>query len=386
MQVIRNVIAGASPMRRFRMNRWAGLGALLALATVPGVAGAASDGYLSRIHRFTTLTSTVPDNGDQNPYAIVVAPVSAGSVQKDDVLVTNFNDHNNLQGLGSTIMRFRPSTQELATFASIPRHLPQCPGGVGLTTAMTMLKSGWVIVGSLPSQDGTTATKGPGCLLVLDASGNVASTIAGPHINGPWGNMAVIDGGATATLFVSNTGFDVGAPGQDVVDKANVVRIKLSMAPGKPPAVVDTTVVGNGFGQQADKDVFIIGPTGLALGANNTLFVSDAIHNRIAAIPNAVTRTDSAGTGQDVTADGLLHRPLAMAVAPNGNLLVMNGLNGQVVEIDPATGKQLHALWIDANRAQSPPGSGDLFGIAMTPAGDGFYYVKDEMNTLVLAR
>ena len=49
-------------------------------------------------------------------------------------------------------------------------------------------------------------------------------------------------------------------------------------------------------------------------------------------------------------------------------------------------GRQLHALWVDANRAQSPPGSGDLFGIAMTPTGDGFYYVKDEMNSLVLAR
>jgi hypothetical protein len=291
-----------------------------------------------------------------------------------------------LQGLGSTIMRYRPATQELATFASIPRHLPQCPGGIGLTTAMTMLKSGWVIVGSLPSQDGTTATKGQGCLLILDASGNVAGSITGPNINGPWGNMAVIDNGGTATLFVSNTGFDVGPPGQDVVDKANVVRISLAIAPGKPPVVTDETVVGNGFGQQADKDVFIIGPTGLALGANSTLYVSDAIHNRIAAIPNAATRKDSAGTGQDVTTDGLLKRPLAMTVAPNGNLLVVNGLNGQVVEVDPASGKQLHALWVDANRAQSPPGSGDLFGIAMTPSGDGFYYVKDEMNTLVLAK
>ncbi len=373
-------------MARVRVKSWVGLAAVLAVAGTPLAAGAASDGYLSGIHRFTTLTSTVPDNGDQNPYAIVVAPVSAGSVMKDDVLVTNFNDHNNLQGLGSTIMRFRPSTQELATFASIPRHLPQCPGGVGLTTAMTMLKSGWVIVGSLPSTDGTTATKGPGCLLVLDSSGNVAGAITGPNINGPWGNMAVIDNGNTATIFVSNTGFDVGAPGQDVVDKANVVRINLAMAPGKPPTVVSETVVGNGFGQQADKDVFIIGPTGLALGADGTLYVSDAIHNRIAAIPNAATRKDSAGTGRDVTAEGLLHRPLAMTVAPNGNLLVVNGLNGQVVEVDPATGKQLHALWVDANRAQSPPGSGDLFGIAMTPTGDGFYYVKDEMNTLVLAR
>ena len=86
-----------------------------------------------------------------------------------------------------------------------------------------------------------------------------------------------------------------------------------------------------------------------------------------------------------MTKDGLLKRPLAMTTAPNGHLLVTNGLNGQVVEIDPVTGTQLYARWIDANKAQSPPGSGDLFGIAMTPAGDGFYYVEDEVNMLVLA-
>jgi hypothetical protein len=373
-------------MSRFCSKTWPGLAAILVVAGAPAVAGAASDGYLNSIHHFTTLTTTVPDSGDQNPYAIVVAPVSAGTIKKDDVLITNFNDHNNLQGLGSTIMRFTPATKTLATFASIPRHLPQCPGGIGLTTAMTMLKSGWVIVGSLPSQDGTTGTKGPGCLVVLDSKGDIASTIVGPNINGPWGNMAVIDNGTTATLFVSNTGFGVGAPGQDVVNKANVVRLNLSIPPGKPPTVVDQTIIGDGFGQQADKDVFIIGPTGLALRANGTLYVSDAIHNRIAAIPDAATRKDSAGAGQTVTTDGMMRRPLAMAIAPNGNLLVTNGLNGQVVEIDPVSGKQLHALWVDANRAQSPPGSGDLFGIAMTPAGDGFYYVKDEMNSLVLAR
>ena len=323
----------------------------------------------------------------RNPYAIVVAPVSAGKLQSGDVLIDNFNDRNNLQGLGSTIVTFRPTTKQLSLFAAIPRNLPQCPGGVGLTTAMTMLKSGWVIVGSLPSQDGTTKTKGQGCLIVLDAQGNVAGTIAGPNINGPWGNMAVIDNGATATLFVSNTGFDVGPPDDEppVLNKATVLRLELSMASGKPPVVTRQTVIGSGFGEQADKDVFIIGPTGLALGKGGVLYVSDALGNRIAAIPDAATRADSAGTGHDVTKDGLLKRPLAMTTAPNGHLLVTNGLNGQVVEIDPATGTQIAARWVDANKAQSPPGSGDLFGLAMTPSGDGFYYVEDEVNMLVLA-
>jgi hypothetical protein len=361
--------------------------ALAALMPLGGAMAAGQGGMLESIKRHSLLTSTVPSNGDQNPYAIVVAPVAAGKVQQGDVLVDNFNDRNNLQGLGTTIVRYSPTTKSLSLFAQIPRNLPQCPGGVGLTTAMTMLKSGWVIVGSLPSQDGTTRTKGQGCLIVLDSQGNVSHVFAGPNINGPWGNMAVIDNGSTATLFVSNAGFDVGPPDGEppVLEKATVLRLDLTIPPGQPPAIAKETVIASGFGEQADKDVFLIGPTGLALGQGGVLYVSDALANRIAAIPNAPARTDSAGTGQTVTKDGFLKRPLAMTMAANGHLIVTNGLNGQVVEIDPATGKQLYARWVDANKAQSPPGSGDLFGIAMTPSGDGFYYVEDEVNALVLA-
>jgi hypothetical protein len=344
------------------------------------------DGFLGSIRRHSLVTSTVPSNGDQNPYAVVVAPITSGKIRQGDVMVDNFNDKNNLQGLGTTIVSIDPATKKLSLFAAIPRHLASCPGGVGLTTAMTVLKSGWVVVGSLPSQDGTTKTKGPGCLIILDNQGNVASTIAGPKIDGPWGNMAVIDNGDTATLFVSMTGFGVGAPDGEppVVNKATILRINLSIPAGKPPVVVNQTVIADGLGEQADKDVFIIGPTGLCLHGT-TLFVSDAIANRIAAIPDAPTRATSAGVGQDVTSDGLLKRPLAMTMASNGHLLVVNGLNGQVVEIDPASGKQIYARWIDANKAQNPPGSGDLFGISMTPTGDGFYFVQDEVNMLVFA-
>jgi hypothetical protein len=253
---------------------------------------------------------------------------------------------------------------------------------------MTMLKSGWVIVGSAPSTDGTTNTKGAGCLILLDPQGKVAGTISGPKIDMPWGNMATIDRGSSASLFVSNAGFGVGSPDGDppVVTDATVLRIDLAIPEGKPPIVTGQTVIASGFGAQADKGVFLIGPTGLALGPDGTLYVSDAVGNRINAIWDAPTRDHSAGIGRVVTKDGLLNRPLAMAVAPNNHLLVINGLNGQVVEVDPATGRQIYARWIDANKAQSPPGSGDLFGIAMTPAGDGFYYVEDEVNTLVLAR
>src|ERR1700761_7577958 len=163
-------------------------GTLVASLLVVAVARAEdAPGLLSNIHRHITRTTTVTTNGDLNPYAVVVASVSAGKIQKGDVLVDNFNNLSNLQGTGTTIIDYNPATRRTSLVPNLLQKLAQCPGGVGLTTAMTMLKSGWIIVGSTPSTDGTTRTKGDGCLLVLDANGRLAGVWAGPNINDPWG-------------------------------------------------------------------------------------------------------------------------------------------------------------------------------------------------------
>jgi len=366
---------------------------LCAFGAAAGGLTAAPLGYLETIHKHLTLTSTVTDNGDLNPYAVVVAPVSAGKVQKDDVLVDNFNNISNLQGTGTTIVGYRPSTKQTYLFAKLPQNLAQCPGGVGLSTAMAMLKTGWVIVGSTPSKDGTTATKGDGCVLVLDPNGAVVAAWSGPTINDPWGDMAVVDNGSTATLFISMAGF--GLPGPDVIDpgtklpvvvrKATVLRLELSIPDGKPPVLLSQTVVGDGFASRADRDNFLLGPTGLALAPDNTLYVTDGLDNVITAISDAAARSSSAGVGKTVTQDGLLSWPLAMVWSPQGRLLVNNGKDGRVVEIDPVAGKQIYAQWINNDQAQSPPGNGDLFGLALTPDKSGFYYVMDDVNTLMRA-
>jgi hypothetical protein len=369
-------------------NRWMELAAVLLLSA--GSAHA-DGGFLETVHRHAMLTSTISDNGDLNPYAVIVAPVSAGPIQKGDVLIDNFNNISNLQGTGTTIDDFNPATKATKLIANLASETKRCPGGVGLTTAMTMLQSGWIIVGSTPSTDGTTRTKGDGCMLVVDANGKVADVWTGPDINGPWGNVATIDRGDTATLFVSMAG--KGVPGPEIRDPATgypvtvhyatVVRFDLTISDGKPPAVAHRTVIADGFGQRSDRDAFLIGPTGLALGGNGTLYVSDSMENRIVAIDDAASRTSSAGLGRTVAQDGLLKRPLALAFTATGHLITCNAKNGQVVEIDPATGKQLYAQWVDTDEAQSPPGNGDLFGIAMAGDGKSFYYVEDDMNTLM---
>ena len=95
----------------------------LVTGLVSSVAHAAPIGFLETLHKHTTLINTVPSNGDQNPYAIVVAPVSSGSVKQGDVLVGNFNNAANLQGTGSTIINYHPDTKEMTVFATVPRDL-----------------------------------------------------------------------------------------------------------------------------------------------------------------------------------------------------------------------------------------------------------------------
>ncbi len=281
-----------------RPNRTAALAALAAAALFTAPAMAQGPTFLEGLHDEVAVASTIPANGDVNPYAVVVAPVSIGRIQQGDVLVGNFNDTHNLQGLGTTIVQYRSGGGRIALFASAPRHLAECPGGVGLTTAMTMLRSGYVIVGSMPSNDGTTTSKGPGCLIVFDANGAFVRTIVSKNINGPWSNIAVVDRGSSATLFVTNIGVDLQSPGQDPVKKANVLRIELALPANRPPVVRGEQIVADGFASQPDKDVFAIGPTGLALGKNGTLYVSDAIGNSVHAIPDALNSKDERGHGR----------------------------------------------------------------------------------------
>jgi hypothetical protein len=369
------------------------LAATMVLATCAmQAAPALADGDLQSYKHLSTIASTIPENGDLNPYAVFVAPASSGMIQKGDVIVDNFNNGSNLQGTGGSIVLVNPATRATRLFAKLPQRLPQCPGGIGLSTALVMLSSGWVIVGSTPSTDGTTSTKGPGCLLVFNSDGKLTTVWSGGQINDPWGNMAVVDGGDKATIFVSMSGFGLPGPGTldpatgqpVVVRKATVLRLNLSMAAGSPPKVTGRAVVGSGFAQRADKDVFLIGPTGLAL-IGSTLYVSDAVDNSIVAIPNALSRGDSAGTGRPVTSGGMMQRPLALIATPQGHLISSNAKNGEIVEIDPGSGKQLAAQWVDANQAQQPPGNGDLFGLALAPDGSGVYYVEDDTNMLAKA-
>jgi len=353
----------------------------LGLAAVP-VLAASPGSFAGPLGTISTVASTIPANGDVNPYGVAIVPVTAGRLVAGDVLVSNFNNRNNLQGTGSTIVEISPKGRVTVFAHLVPDHLGgACPGGVGLTTALVSLRSGWVIVGSLPTSDGTSATMQPGCLIVVNRWGQAVETISGAPLNGPW-DMTALDRSSSALLFVTNVlnGTQEASPAS--VDGGTVVRIAISTA-GDAPLVTSETVIGRGFLERTDPAALVVGPTGVGLGRDGTLYVADTDSNRIAAIPDAISRTTSQ-RGMTVSAGEALDGPLGLAIAPNGDILTVNGINGNLVETTPG-GAQVAVMTLDNTPVSGlPNGNGTLFGLAVAAEGSGIYFVDDGSNTLNL--
>jgi hypothetical protein len=360
-------------------------GALVLLSA----AGANAAGFIGGFHTIDTIASTVPANGDVNPYGVAVSPVSEGKLIAGDVLVSNFNNVANKQGTGTTIVEISPGGN-VSLFAHIdPNHLPgPCPGGVGLTTALVVLRSGWVIVGSLPAKEGMSQNAQAGCLIVLNDQGTPVETISGDKIDGPW-DMTAFDGGTFAVLFVTNVLHGTVAAGGATVNNGTVARLTLvtpaqGNTQGAIPQEIQSAIIGSGFAERTDPVALVVGPTGVGLGSDGTLYVADTAGNRIVAIPNALSRNTTAGTGTTVSANQALNGPLGLAIAPNGDILTVNSLDGKMVETTPGTpGTQVAVQILD--NTPTPPnanGFGSLFGLAVVPGGTGVYFVDDDANTL----
>jgi len=340
-------------------------------------AAASTAAFIAPLKTIKTVASTVPGNGDINPYGLQVVPSSVGKLVAGSLLVSNFNAKSNNQGTGTTIDQISPAGKS-SLFAGIdPQSLPgSCPGGVGLTTALSVLPGGYVIVGSLPSTNGMSATAKAGCLIVLDSNGHPVSTIAGGQIQGPW-DMTSVSHGSTTTLFVSMVLNGGAKQGVHTDKNSTVLRINLRSGPGQAPKVLSERVIANKIPWIDSPEALVIGPTGVALASDGTLYLADTLENRITAIPQAMTRTTPVkGGGTTVSQGGHLKQPLGLALTPGGNILTTNAGDGNMVETTPA-GKQ-----VAVRTADTKTGAGSLFGLVVKEGS--VYYVDDGENTLRL--
>ena len=352
------------------------LGTLLMSAIICCIPGSAERPNRNMV---ATLGSTVPANGDVNPYGVALVPRTVGKLVAGRFLVSNFNNSANFQGTGTTIVQMQ-SNGSMQLFAQIDPTAVSCPGGVGLTTALVALESGFVVVGSLPTTDGTAATAQAGCLLVLDSNGNVVETVSGHNINGPW-DMTAIDADDAFVLFVTNVLNGTVEAGGDLVNEGTVVRMIFTVPRKGAPDLIDSSVIASGFPERTDPSALVIGPTGVAFDwTTGNLLVADSLDNRIAAIPNALFRTRAAGTGSTVSSGGALNDPLGISLSGN-DLFVANGDDGNIVEINIRSGRQIDVTLVDSSGGP-PPGSGALFGLWASK--DEVFFVDDATNTFNL--
>jgi DNA-binding beta-propeller fold protein YncE len=317
------------------------------------------------------IVSTVPSNGDENPYGVAFVPdfiAPGGLLEPGDILVSNFNNSGNIQGTGTTIVRISRTGQPSVFFQGNP--------GLGLTTALGVWSRGFVLVGNLPTTNNGSTIQ-PTSLLVINKNGKMVADLSDPALlAGPW-DLTVVDEGLFAQIFVSN------------VLSGTVTRLDVSTDfAGNTFTVNSKTQIASGYLHRTDPAALVVGPTGLAFDPlRNLLYVASTGDNKIFAIPNPLFTNKDNRTGQLIYQDNVhLHGPLGLALAPNGHLITANGdavnpgPNGTqnlLVEFTPA-GQFVAQFQVD------PGAAGGAFGLAIGFGLEGFRFaaVDDDANTL----
>ena len=314
------------------------------------------------------VVSTVPSNGDVNPYGVAFVPrdfPTGGKLNPGDILVSNYNNSNNLQGTGTTIVKIEGNTPSLFFQGQAP---------LGLSTGLAVLRTGLVLVANFPTKDGTSATAQPGSLMALDYNGNVVWTYTSSTlVNGPW-DFTVNDQGSFAQIFVSN------------VLSGTISRLDLEVSPTHV-TVEKSLQISSGYGHRGDPAALEVGPTGLAYDAKrDILYVSGSFENAIFAVANAGHIVADGGMGYRIYQDNNhLHGALAMILAPNGNLIVSNS---DVINGDPNQPSELVEFTPDGQFvAERPvdPAQGGAFGLGVMSSRRGqitFAAVDDNTATL----
>jgi hypothetical protein len=361
--------APPSPATRPRATLLVATGALLALL-LPGRAVHA-EFNLSR--PFLPLqVSTVPSNGDLNPYGLAFVPrdfpSGGGGLRSGEILISNFND-TMLQGRGSTIITIDPGSGKTGPFF-------QGTPPIGFTNALGLVRAGLVFAGSVLTTDGTSATAKSGGLYVLDTRGHIVTNLGmNELVNGPWG-LAINDQGSFAQLFVSNV-FD-----------GTITRLDVTFDHGGV-SVQDAMTIGSGYGFGPDTAAVVVGPAGLAYDPfRDTLYVASEMDDTIFALHGAGKTRSNLGTGTVVYKDPAhLHGPLGLIFTPNGDLLTANA--DPAVSQDPNVPSEIVEFTRSGRFVRQysvDPNLGSAFALGIEGGEDAvvFAYVDDFLSTCTI--
>lgn len=335
----------------------------------PGITGTPS--VLSQLTTKTTIGSTVdPTNGDKDPTGLAIAPATAGLITAGDLIVCNYSNNNTTgpPAGGTTIEDLAPTAN------STPKRIAQNSSLVGCTSlALDSTDSIWV-----------TASPAPG-IAIVSPTGTVSTTLTSSfNWQSPKGlTFAVpsISSGikANPTFYVSQAG-NVGSI--VAVEITNSGPVFKTIVTGFPESLI-SLLSPNGPTYDANTDTLYI----VSMDTNSVVAIS-----KVSTVPANGITVSSSGSGtlsfsgpaaaqaRVVYSGSSLNAPVSAAMLYNGDLIVDNSDDNNLVEIDPAKGAVIGTTLVDSGKAPA------ISGIATegaTLATQKVFFNDDNTNTVV---
>lgn len=326
---------------------------------------------LTQLHTMTTIGSTVDsENGDSNPYGLTIAPLTSGYVTAGDLLVCNFNDKSGTPGYGTTIEDLSP------TAGAMPKRIAQDPSLKGCAALASNPANGYIWAAAYTAND----------VPVFTSSGKLTSTVPYSWMY-PWGQTYAAPQ-MTASSSMTSPAYYISNAKSGTVDRIAVTSGGNTV-----------TQIVSGFPVNLTSQYGTLAPAGLTYNPQtDTLYIVSSEDNSVVAIANASsvrangitvdassygspTFSGSAASQASVVFSGTpLNYPVSSALLYNGDLIIGNTGDNNLLELDPAQKKIVGEKLVDNYNA------GAIFGIATTgssAATQKIYFNDDNTNSVV---
>src|SRR6266567_5045240 len=299
---------------------------------------------LQTITQIGSTTNILDANGNAitanpDPYKIAIAPANlAPNLRAGDVLVSNIGNDTH----GVTIVKF---TQQLGT----GQQFNTMPGDGVLGPAGLVFDNGKVLVGNSTGND----------VLVLNPNGTLFTTIQSPLFNGPWGitvgrPKSGSSRGGLVSFFTANK-FD-----------GKILRVDVTVPQDGGAMQFNVVQIGQYALNDTVSKIDLHWMPKLKVGSQtlrDVLLTIDPAGNRVAAFANSST-LQAVGTPMTVFQGTPLNVPGGLAINPlNGDILVVNLMDNNLVELNAKLGTVVGVKQIDPTVVDAQGNNSALFGV-----------------------
>lgn len=350
---------------------------------------AAPTSVISQLATFTTIGSTVDVGtgagaGDTNPYGLAIAPLTVGTMTAGDLVVCNFNSAAGTSGAGTTIEDIKPVA------GSKPVRIAQGADLAGCNSLAINPGAGYIWLAAYTANDNPIIS--PMGVEVTNLSTNYKWAQPWGQIYGSPTPAAGSTATAPAAFYISNA-----------MD-GSIVQALVSANPATYNKII------SGFPVSTSSSYGILAPAGLTYDASSdTLYVVSSDTNSVLSFSSVSTipaggisitftaGTSTGGSYPTTTASSFafsgpnasqakvmytgtpLNYPVSAALLYNGDLIVGNTGDNNMIELQPSTGTMVGMKSVDSGAA------GAIFGIATSGtsvATQKIYFNNDNTATV----